>query len=76
VFKSWFRDSFPILKVPTKNELKEDLSIRWKEHMLKNGSFKNIREKSLYEKDDDKDDEEEEEEDVEGDIDDLLNDEE
>ena len=77
VFKSWFRDSFPNLKVPTKNELKEDLSIRWKEHMLKNGSFKSIREKSLYEKDDDKDEEEEEEEeDVEGDIDDLLNDEE
>jgi P4 family phage/plasmid primase-like protien len=76
VFKSWFRDSFPNLKVPTKNELKEDLSIRWKEHMLKNGSFKSIREKSLYEKEDDKDDEDEEEEDVDAEIDDLLNDEE
>jgi hypothetical protein len=73
VFKAWFRDSFPNLKVPTKNELKEDLSIRWKEHMLKNGKFKNIREKSVFEKEDqDDDDEEEEESDNETDIDELL----
>lgn len=75
VFKSWFRDSFPNLKVPTKNELKEDLSIRWKEHMLKNGSFKSIREKSIYEKEGNEE-EDEEEEDVDAEIDDLLNDEE
>ena len=73
VFKAWFRDSFPNLKVPTKNELKEDLSIRWKEQLLKNGKFKNVREKSVFEKNDDDDDEEEDEdEDVEDDIDELI----
>lgn len=72
VFKAWFRDSFPNLKVPTKNELKEDLSIRWKEHMLKNGKFRSIREKSVFEKEEKEDDDDEEESDNETDIDELL----
>jgi phage/plasmid-associated DNA primase len=49
MFKQWFRDSFPNLKVPTKNELKEDLVVRWKDSMTKDGKFVNYREKSAYE---------------------------
>ena len=86
VFKIWFRESFPNLKVPTKNELKEDLSVRWKEHMKKNGKFYHIRERSLFEKREGESDEEEEsededevesdEEDEKDEIDKLLDDEE
>jgi phage/plasmid-associated DNA primase len=67
VFKHWFRDSFPNLKVPTKNELKEDLLLRWKDCLTKDGKFTGYREKSALEiekKDaetyDDKEDEKEE----------------
>ena len=49
MFKQWFRDSFPNLKVPTKNELKEDLVMRWKDCMTKDGKFLHYREKSAYE---------------------------
>ena len=62
IFKIWFRESFPNLKVPTKNELKEDLSVRWKEHMKKSGKFYHIRERSLFEKNNNDDESEEEEE--------------
>lgn len=72
MFKTWFRESFPNLKVPTKNELKEDLSIRWKELMLKNGKFKCIREKSLYDKDDEKKNEDDDKDEDEDDIESLL----
>ena len=49
VFKHWFRDSFPNLKVPTKNELKEDLLLRWKDSLTKEGKFVGYREKSALE---------------------------
>lgn len=49
VFKHWFRDSFPNLKVPTKNELKEDLLLRWKDALTKDGKFVGYREKSALE---------------------------
>ena len=49
VFKHWFRDSFPNLKVPTKNELKEDLLLRWKDCLTKDGKFVGYREKSAIE---------------------------
>jgi len=77
VFKHWFRDSFPNLKVPTKNELKEDLLLRWKDALTKDGKFVGYREKSALEvekKEDSEDkkseekndnDEEEEEEGIE-----------
>ncbi len=49
MFKHWFRDSFPNLKVPTKNELKEDLLLRWKDALTKDGKFIGYREKSALE---------------------------
>jgi len=56
IFKDWFRSSFPNLKVPTKNELKEDLLLRWRDSVTSDGKFINYREKSAQEiekKDDD-----------------------
>ena len=73
VFKDWFRSSFPNLKVPTKNDLKEDLLLRWKDCITADGKVYNYREKSALEtekKDDDEnDDTEDEEDDNDGDDD-------
>jgi len=76
VFKVWFRDSFPNLKVPTKNELKEDLYMRWKDIVTKVGKFRGVREKSIFEgkdSDDDEVDEREVEDNDEDEIDRLIN---
>jgi phage/plasmid-associated DNA primase len=67
VFKDWFRSSFPNLKVPTKNDLKEDLLLRWKDCATPDGKFIHYREKSALEVEKKNDDEEEEEEEEEKD---------
>ena len=39
VFKEWYKDSFPNKSVPTKNDLKEQITRRWKNNVsIKNGS--------------------------------------